>query len=83
MIETANNDSKTIDIVRILQIVIASLGTTTNLIVVVVFLNHKKLRRKTPNICIIHQVSVIKSILCFYYQNLQYHDNMMILHLKS
>ena len=47
---------------KILQLVIASLGVTTNLIVVVVFLNHKKLRRKIPNICIINQVSVIKHI---------------------
>ena len=54
------NSSKNFDIMQILQLVIASLGITTNLIVVVVFLNHKKLRKKIPNICIINQVSIIK-----------------------
>ena len=61
MIETAKNDSEGFDVIKILQLVIASLGITTNLIVVVVFLNHKKLRRKIPNICIINQVSAIIS----------------------
>ena len=59
-VENSNNDSEGFDVMKILQLVIASLGVTTNLIVVVVFLNHKKLRRKIPNICIINQVSVIK-----------------------
>ena len=59
-IEISQNDSEGFDVTEILQLVIASLGITTNLIVVVVFLNHKKLRRKIPNICIINQVSVIK-----------------------
>ena len=58
--ETTKNDSESIDIIKILQIVVASLGITTNLIVLAVFLNHKKLRRKIPNICIINQVSVIR-----------------------
>ena len=44
------------DIMEILQIIIASSGIVTNLIVVIVFLNDAKLRRKTPNICIINQV---------------------------
>ena len=59
-IEKSQNSSKNLDIMQILQLVIASLGITTNLIVVVLFLNHKKLRRKIPNICIINQVSAIK-----------------------
>ena len=58
--ENSQNDSKGFDIMQILQLVIANLGITTNLIVIIVFLNHKKLRRKIPNICIINQVSVIK-----------------------
>ena len=45
------------DAMEILQIMIASSGIITNLTVVIVFLNDKKLRRKTPNICIINQVS--------------------------
>ena len=44
------------DVMEILQITITSSGIITNLIVVIVFLNDKKLRRKTPNICIINQV---------------------------
>ena len=36
--------------------IIASVGIITNLTVIVVFLNHKKLRRKIPNIFIINQV---------------------------
>ena len=44
------------DVMEILQMVIASSGIITNLTVVIVFLNDKKLRRKTPNICIINQV---------------------------
>ena len=44
------------DVMDILQIIIASSGIITNLTVVIVFLNDKKLRRKTPNICIINQV---------------------------
>ena len=57
--ENSQDGSEGINVMNILQIIIASLGITTNLIVVVVFLNHKKLRRKIPNICIINQVSVI------------------------
>ena len=43
--------------IRIIQSTIASLGIVTNLTVIVVFLNHKKLRLKVPNIFIINQVS--------------------------
>ena len=43
----------------VVHCVIASVGIVTNLTVIVVFLNHRKLRRKVPNICIINQVSVI------------------------
>ena len=63
--ESSRDSSEGIDVMIILQIVISSLGITTNLTVVVVFLNHKKLRRKIPNICIINQVSVIRYINLF------------------
>ena len=39
------------------QNVIALLGMITNLVVVIVFLNHKEFRQKIPNIFIINQVS--------------------------
>ena len=48
--------------IRIIQTVTASLGIVTNLNVIVVFLNHKKLRRKIPNIFITNQVRVYKLI---------------------
>ena len=38
---------------------VGSIGIITNLTVIVVFLNHKKLRRKIPNIFIINQVRTI------------------------
>ena len=42
---------------EIVHSVIASVGIITNLIVVVVMLNDRKLRRKIPNICVINLVS--------------------------
>ena len=39
---------------------IASVGIVTNFTVIVVFLNHKILRKKIPNIFIINQVSTQK-----------------------
>ena len=41
----------------ILSDTIASVGTIANLTVAVAFLNHRKLRKKIPNIFIINQVS--------------------------
>ena len=49
---------------KILQLVIASMGIITNIIVVIVFLNDRKLRRKIPNICIINQVGVFIFYIC-------------------
>ena len=46
--------------VRIIQSSVASVGIIANLTVIVVFLNHKKLRGKIPNIFIINQVRVLK-----------------------
>ena len=50
----ASND---VDVMRILQISISSVGMTANAIVVFAFLNHKQLRSKVPNMYIINQVS--------------------------
>ena len=47
-------------LVRIIQSSVASVGIIANLTVIVVFLNHKKLRGKIPNIFIINQVRVLK-----------------------
>ena len=46
-----------LDIVMILSTIIASVGIVANFTVIIVFLNDKKLRKKIPNIFIIHQVS--------------------------
>ena len=57
----ASGSSIPIDVnIRIIQSTIASVGIVANLNVIVVFLNHKKLRRKIPNIFIINQVSVLE-----------------------
>ena len=45
------------DIVEIIQLSIAPVGIIGNLTVIVVFLNHKKLRRKIPNRFIVNQVN--------------------------
>ena len=47
---------------KILQITIASMGMVTNLVVVIVFLNDRKLRRKIPDICIINQVCLCSTL---------------------
>ena len=44
------------NVMQILQLVIVSIGITANLTVIVVFLNHKELRRKIPNRFIVNQV---------------------------
>ena len=51
--EAPNN----VDVMRILQISISSVGMAANTIVVFAFLNHKQLRGKVPNMYIINQVS--------------------------
>ena len=69
---TASNDVTTImmssnseeesggeDVMQILQSIIASVGIVANLTVVIVFSNHKKLRRKIPNRFIVNQVSAV------------------------
>ena len=49
--------STSIDVMLVLSSAIASVGIISNLTVVVVFVNDKKLRSKIPNIFIINQVS--------------------------
>ena len=49
--------SNNVDVMRILQISISSVGMAANAIVVFAFLNHKQLRGKVPNMYIINQVS--------------------------
>ena len=49
--------SQTDFIIMITHSIIASVGIVANLTVVVVFLQHRKFRKKIPNIFIIHQVS--------------------------
>ena len=59
---TCNDNSSTGDqdlmqqVVSVIQGVIASVGMVSNFTVIVVFLNHKKLRQKIPNKFIINQV---------------------------
>ena len=49
--------SSDLDAMRILQIIISSVGTIANFIVVFVFVNHKQLRIKIANMFIINQIS--------------------------
>ena len=57
------NGSMEFNGMKIVQVIIASMGVITNIIVVIVFLNDRKLRRKIPNICIINQVGYYCSYL--------------------
>ena len=43
-----SNDNAREEGIRIIQSTVASVGIVANLTVIVVFLNHKKLRRKIP-----------------------------------
>ena len=54
-LKTGNSRTQSI---RLIQTSIASVGIVANLTIIVVFLNHKKLRRKIPNIFIINQVRI-------------------------
>ena len=53
---SSSGNSKVQSII-IIQSTIACVGIVANLTVIVVFVNHNKLRRKIPNIFIINQVS--------------------------
>ena len=55
--ELANDTtSEALDLMAIVHCLIASVGIISNSTVVFVFLNHKKLRGKIPNMFIINQV---------------------------
>ena len=54
--EYFGGSSDTLDIMEIVQLSIAPVGIIGNLTVIVVFLNHGKLRRKIPNRFIVNQV---------------------------
>ena len=57
---TANEDnSEKFSGMKIVILIIACAGIITNAVVIIVFLNDRKLRRKIPNICIINQVGTI------------------------
>ena len=53
------------DVMMLIQCIIASVGIITNLTVVIVFVNHKELRRKIPNRFIINQISIVFIIYRF------------------
>ena len=57
------DDSGNFNAMKIVILVIACVGVVTNIIVVIVFLNDRKLRRKIPNICIINQVCIFLTFL--------------------
>ena len=62
--------SDDVDVMMIIHIILSSVGITGNLNVLIVFLNHKKFKKKIPNIFIIHQVSTSKfsrKYYCFYF----------------
>ena len=52
----SNDGTTREEIILIIQSTTASVGIVANLTVIMAFLNHKKLRRKIPNIFIINQV---------------------------
>ena len=59
---TEATESPTFNVMMILKMVIASVGIIANFTVVFAFLNHKKLRRKIPNMFIINQVKYLRSM---------------------
>ena len=55
--DTIAKTNGALDLMVIVHSLIASIGIISNFTVVFVFLNHKKLRGKIPNMFIINQVS--------------------------
>ena len=53
--------SKGLDVMMILRLILSSVGIVGNLNVLIVFLSHKKYRKKIPNIFIINQVRYSKN----------------------
>ena len=58
---TISVQNEQFDVMMVLQCIIASVGIIANLTVVIVFLNHKGLRRKIPNRFIINQVGIFST----------------------
>lgn len=58
--DVMNNEDNTgkFNTMKVLQIVIASLGIITNITVVAVFVNDRTMRRKIPNLCIMNHVGI-------------------------
>ena len=57
--EYLGGSGNALDIMEIVQLSIAPFGITRNLTVIVVFLNHRKLRSKIPNRFIVNQVRIL------------------------
>ena len=51
-----NPEDATQQVIIIIHSAIASLGIVANMMVIIAFLNHRKFRRKIPNIFIVNQV---------------------------
>ena len=49
--------NKTVDIMMVLRLIMSSVGIIGNFTVIIVFLSHRKFRKKIPNIFIVNQVS--------------------------
>ena len=49
--------NKTVDIMMVVRLIMSSVGIIGNFTVIIVFLSHRKFRKKIPNIFIINQVS--------------------------
>ena len=70
---TKTNSNKTkphimnnLDVMEIVQLSIAPVGIIGNFTVIVVFLSHRKLRRKIPNRFIVNQVRIVKYALLYF-----------------
>ena len=55
-----------LDVMDIVQLSIAPVGIIGNFTVIVVFLSHRKLRRKIPNRFIVNQVRILTSSILRY-----------------
>ena len=64
--DTHVEESNDLDMMMIIHSTTASVGIIANLTVVVVFLNHKKFRRKIPNVFIINQASIFFALFGSY-----------------
>ena len=56
-----------LDVMEIVQLSIAPAGIIGNFTVIVVFLSHRKLWRKTPNRFIVNQVRIVKYALLYFF----------------